>query len=545
MAYEEVKNILEYKNVNDIDYIYVEWEDNTTTWEKMSNLSCRELICGFFKESIKTIQKNERAKEEESRKKREESLLQKMINRNIDEATKAARIQNEILTSLVNNSSSNPLLKGLKIVQPIHQDFLTAESFAQPLPNPSFQSPLRNAFSKLDAKKASVDPPPNTAFVESETKSAKIKSQRLAVLKNNNITVKLENNACVNIMFYYRNDLPSLIFDTKDTVTVYHKSIATYLHSLYLSQSKAFHMFPSADIDDAPESPLEMNMKVKGLSLVCKLRDSFWIISVRNTLGKFFNIYLKSKFVIFNVSKSAYLERLFQLKDTIQQDSLWLENSFKFGLSTLTDKICKNFDVSSLKQFFILGDVKSVFILHLNKIVQRVGQVVSSIQDASTVLIQESYLKFLHFVPGFYGSLKNDTKFFIVKPDGLEEILPSGGMVTFTDEYIEKAELLAVADFVKKILTRQNWEIKIRRSTYLALKRRLNLQAIAMEHTNSIKTIYKAFKANICDSCDRNLRDHLEMSYFRTHRHFIEIAPIRTDNATIPIDEATKLIGTG
>lgn len=533
MVYNEVKSVLEYKNVNDIDYVYVEWKDSTTTWEKMSNLNCRELVCRFFRNAIEVVQENERVKEEELKKKKEEDLLRKMISRNMDESAKVIRAQNEILTSLV-NSSGNSLLKGLGKTQTIYRNSSGIEPF--------IQSSSKSTFPKFDVKNPSIDYSHNATLTELESQRGSVKSQKLMKVKNNSIAIKPGNIPSISIVFYHSDSLLPLIFEDKDIVAVYHKTVATYLHSLYLSQNKTLHVVPSADVEDALESQLEVYMKIKSLSLVCKSQASFWIISTRCNLGNFFNISLKSRFIIFSISKSAYLERLFQLKGIVQQDTLWLGNSFKLGISMLTDEICKNLNVPPSKHFFILGDIKSTFISHLSKVIQRAGRMVNSIQDANAVLIQESYLRFLQFVPGFYGSLKNFTKFFIVKCSGVEEILPSGGIVTFADEYVEKAELLEVADFIKKILAKRNWDIKIRYSTYLTLKHRLSLQTTAIEHINSVKVVYKTFKAKICDFCGESLRDHLEMTHFRTHRYFIEVTSTRIDTMIITIDEATKLV---
>lgn len=561
MANNEVKSILEYKNFNDMDYVYVGWVDGTFSWEKIENLNCKGLICNFFKDALEIIKRNERMNEEKLRKQKEENLLQKMINRNINESVKSTKQQNDILNTLVNKAApntNNSLLKGFKKVNPATSDFIPELNTQNMHPSTYYKDVLLKKH-QIDQNQGiysssnqGIYSSSNQSIYSSSSQSiyspnnneikSKIKVQKISKMNKNNLTIKIDNLPSINLTFYYKDDQLPLIFERKDIAVTRYEDIISYIHFQYISQNKSFNILPTADIDDTSESQFELELKNNNAALVCKSNDTFWIIVSHSTIGSFFNINFKSKFVIFNILKSVYFERLFNLRGTIQQDTVWVTNSFKYGISMLSDKLCKGINIIPSKTFFIFGNIQSTYMSHINKIIQRNAKITTSIQDANTVLIQESYLRFLHLIPGFYNSLKNFTKFFIIKYGEIEEILPSGGIVTFNDEYIKNAELIEVADLIKSLSKRRNWEVKVKISTYLTLKQRLAVQTTAIEHINNVKLIYKTFKENICESCEDNLREYLEMKYFRTHRHFIEISKIKIDNVAIPIHEAIKLV---
>lgn len=543
MASCQVTAILEYKNFNNTDYVYVRWDDCTTSWERISNLSCKELIFAFLQNIVNMIKESEKMKEEELQRKKEENLLQKMLNRNLDESAKLMKTQAEVLNALAssaNQSTPSGEFKKMPVAPKWHA------GFDFPMDNSSrsgviLKQPNKKPISEY-SQGHSIQ---NHSLPDLDYPRPSAKRKEIARVKYNIITINMGDLPSVNIKFFYRDDFASLTFESNDLTFVSHDRIEPYLFSLYTSMRNGFQIFTSVNLQDMPETALEAEMRFREVSMVCRSSsNTFWIISTRTGLGNFIDSQLKSRFTIFKIDESSYFDRLFQFKGIIQQDTLWVEGSFKSGVSALTDEIGKNISLPSSKRIYMFGDSRSTLMVHLHKIIERNGAVVETILDADTVLIEKPYVHFLHFLTGFYTSLRKLTKFFIVKPDGLQEIFPAGGMITFTDEFIEKTELLEVANLLKKLSVKRNWELKIKPTTYTTLKHRLGLQTTASEHIGSVKMIYKEFKNCIYDYHGDDFRAHLEKMHFKTHRYFLEVSTVKIDNMIVTIDEASKLVMT-
>lgn len=589
----EVKNILEYKHHKGLNYFRVQWNDGMTTWERQTDLSCKDLVCAFFREAIGIVRRSESAREEAEKKKNESVLLQRMLEMNMDKLAKDAKAKEKILDDLVNGNTtqrSNSLLKGMRKVEPLAQgpperDVVARKStpahssapFRVPANDPSPVAPSRppppveawTSKAPVDLKsfKAPVDMKQLRPLAKSDTSFSRppeargtipstqsrslteqnqhgIKAPKVRPADNNTLILKLGSNQAIPIVFFFNPYMPSLVFQSEDVVSAGYTTLLPYLHSLYLAQTSDFHVLPSADVDDATDG-LEETLRANSVALVCKSKRSFWIIVSRITVGSFFGMTIRSRLVLFTVAESPYLERLFKVKGVMLPETDWLANSFKFGVSLLVDKLVGQLKLPLTKKTFIFGDTHSVLVGHLSRAVHRACKAVNTLQDAEMVLIQESHLYFLHLLTGFYNSLRTPARFFILKADGLEEILPGGGMITFSDEYVKDAELLEVADLLRKVEQRPNWEVRVMRSTFDILRIRMASDNAPGEYIGSIKLVHKMFKAGLCRTYHRNLRDHLEMTHFRTHRHFVEVSFIRNENGTITISEANRLLGGG
>jgi len=599
----EVKSILEYKNFKGTECFCVEWTDSSISWERIDNLSCRELVCGFLRDAIVAVKESERAKEDEDRRKSEDILLEKMLAINMEELSKVSKMQQKVFDDLTtNDTNTKTLLMGFKRVPAVTSSVFTpgpgarntVPAHVQPSPSvneikrPSLgvqerssaserfssserssvserfssieryssvsekslanerssaserysanERPITNERSSAGERSSTTERPSTTA------QETRIKAPKISEFKHNTITVKISNGQSAVFMFYFKKTISPLLFSENDILPVKHMDLQPYIHNLYLSQARGFHMLPCVDADNGTESAVEVEMRTNKVSLVCSSKGSFWIIASRASLGNFFNIQVRSKIIVFHIGSSEYLRRMFQTRGTMQVETAWLKGTFKFGIGMLTDKVTAAFPLAAFKKIFVFGDATSALMRYLISGIERSGRLGTAMFGSDCVLVQESYLCHLHMAPAFYNALRSTAKFFILRHDGMEEILPRGGMITFSDEFIREAEILEIANFLKKLEYRPSWKLSTTKTTYEVLKLRINTEDTAEEHLSTVRSVYKAFKNAICKECDWNLRDYLEMGNFRTHRHFIEIRQANLSQVLITMEEASKLM---
>ncbi|KAM0681186.1 hypothetical protein GINT2_000380 [Glugoides intestinalis] len=558
----EVKKILEYKNNDGRDYLLVQWNDNTTTWARPESLNCKELICSFFKNAIAILRREERSNEELEKKKKEELLFNKLITNNLKESERLEKEQQRIVSKLLEATISNsnqekektPVLE-FKNRQELKNDDTQSKrkkelldklmKSGQEIWNTPQRSKERIYSTDLINTNIKRQEIANMANIKRQEvpNMANIKRQVVTTMKNNSINIRLGQNMCLNLIFFFKNNFQPLSFDERSIVFCDYKSIFPYLYSLYYENSPNFSILPSSETEATPESPIELYMREKGLMLICKEANSFWVLSTRKGLSKIFSCLFKSKFLLFKIDELYYLNRIFFLRKNAQQETLWLSKSFRFGISMLTDVISNKYLLPKANSIFIIGNIYSTVLFHIYKFYQRNCVIVDSIVEANIVLIQESSIDFLHSTPGFYTSLMNaSTRFLLLSADGINEILPGGGMLTFSDEFIRNAELLTVADTIEILVKKKAWVLKVKESSFLALKARLVSQNTMPAYLYKMKILYTAFKSNISDFSGNYFRDYLEMKYFRTHRHFIEVSLQKNGDASVTIEEARSLI---
>lgn len=538
MKSSEVERILEYKKHNDVDYVLVEWKNKSKSWAKISNLSCKEIVCSFFRNALKILKEEEQANIEEERKKREQILLNKMINNNLKEAVRIEERQAKILSEFIDpldkkSKEDIPFKDVRKMQQLISNPFKANTSDSKVFQNRAeiYKSPLPSAKSSYQSIHKPLYP--------------ERKRQEFTKVKQNNLLLKINDTVTLNLVFYMNNRDPSVLINSENIVFCKTRQIIPHIYPQYMKQDDSLKILPVFHQEDKNETYLHERVRNDRNSIVCRLNDAFWIISLSSTFSNILGIELKTEYVIFRTEKSHCLSDLFEVSNFIQPESLWVEKTFKYGASLMTDFIHSKCKISYFKNVFICGDKKLPLLSHFCKIIKRNGQVVDKITDSDTVIVYESYLDFIHFVPGFYESLRNHTKFFLVKNLQFEEILPYGGIITFTKDFIETAELISVAELVESITRKKNWYIKVNSHIYTTLKKRLSSQNTLPEYLHKMKTVYKAFKENIVEFDGENFRDHLEMSNYKTHRYFLEISTSKIDCNTISIEEAIKLVLSG
>lgn len=556
MSSTEVQRILEYKFYRDMDYVLVMWKDGTTSWARVLGLNCKDAICGFVSEALRILRDSERHAAEQSRQEKEARLLDKILMKNLESFQSM-----EIKQSETTNSNIEDRKPRFTEKTPLHYKPSTSSESADilrhtisgtgdrhPTPLCHYASSTQGSESLVrhySSHKRPVQGDKHCVSSTAKQHSNKLdqrpyaKKPALEVMKVNSMLIIIDPNTNLTIKFYYRDSLPVVSIDISTASFANFDVLASHLYSIYLSGA-GFSFFPSEDPEAAPETIFERYMRSNRLFLVQNHGGCVWILYAPDVQDDLFKITTNSRFFIFKIEDDPFLNNLCSMKSFVGENTAWARGTFKFGVGMLGDFLYKDAVLPCARTIFLFGNLR--LMRHLLNFVRNRGEIVDSIESASTVLIQSSYLDFLHQIPGFYESLRKHTRFFLENGSGFEEILISGGMVTFSNEFIEESELLAVADLIGTLSRRKNWEIKIKKSTYVILKRRLAAQQYPPEYLSKIKNIYRVFKNSVLEGFEGSLRDYLESKYFKTHRLFLEVSLLKVADGTVTIDEALRLV---
>lgn len=593
MSKNEVLKILEYKNHKDIDYVLVLWNDNTTSWTGVLSLKCKDLICGFVKDLIGILKKEERSVAEKDRIMKEERILNSILMKNLQDSTALEVKQADFINKIIDNkglsaesnfgrhdfqNARNTKMQSNVINQPrnkndsrILNDFYGKTGFKNQLTEGKLHSSSsiskeeeylksrtrEDIFYKNDEGNRSIENVSMHRFNNSydRMQSSKIeetfknfdisknhqKAKKVAIQKStvNSLFIKIDHLNTISIDFFYNSVFPVINLDVEAASFVKFDFVAARLYSYFLNGS-GYSFFPSVDSVNSLKTNFEVLLKKEDLVMIQKNGDFVWIVLPCSSNFNLFKIPVDSKFFIFKIENDQYFEELSKMRNFMSLNSQWIKSTFRIGGNLLSDYLYRNVQLPLSKSIFIFGDPRST--QHLSSFAKNKGELTSKIAFASLILIQKQYMDFLHLLPGFYDSLRNHSKYFLESDNGFEEILKSGGMATFSDEFVMNAELMSISDFIDIISMKPGWEIKVRQSTYSLLKRRLASQQTAPEYLYKIKNIYKVFKSSIVDDCANDLRSYLEGRYYRSHRFFLEISSLEITECMISIEDATRLV---
>lgn len=371
---------------------------------------------------------------------------------------------------------------------------------------------------------------------------AVIKRQAIQKFKNNSIIAKLDERASISAEFYCNSDLLPITFESKELFLINFSAIYSYLYTLFISKNGHFGFYPSVEPLDRPANEFEAAVLTADAVVSGIYKDHLWMLYPCRDNQVLFKHNTKSKYLIIKAKKDAFITDLLVETKLISNLNLWAADKYKFGIDMLTDAIYDHFGLPESKNIYIFGSSSTYSGKHLFKLANLLGNSTGKTTAADLVLIQESFLPLLHRLPSFYDIVKTRTRFFVQKDNTFEEVLQRGGLITFSIEFLEQVELLAVADLVEMIQRKPVWEIKVTRNLYNVLKRRLSAQSTMPDYLHRMKLVYKTFKNNLVE-CERvHLIEELEGKHFRTHRHFIEIDTAKRSDFAVSIDEAINMV---
>lgn len=547
MATVQANKIIEYKYFNNLHYVQVEWNDKTVSWTRLNSLKNKELLYTFIKEAIFILRQEAKEEEEKIEKEKNERLLAMVMNDNIKSSAHAeeanARVFKEILkdTKIKNETS----FLGIKKIQPLNDNSFFNKKGAEPVHKPSYpkQSEIKSQQSSyLMPEKKKIEMNFERPSMVSDYSRPVVKRPAISKMKCNTLIARVDDLQKLAIEFYFDEDFLPLCFESADLFYLNFQSVYPYLYSVFMSENRDFGIYPSIETNDQVYTELESTLRETGTLLAGFHKDFIWFVLTCKPDKYVFRHCPASKFLIIKIKKDKFISNLVQRKPEISQQNLWGKDTFKFGVDVLTDSLYEHCTFPSSKNIFIVGDSKTLSGQHLFKYSSFVGNITTNFLNADLVLIQEFYMPFLHYVPNFYDSLKTKTKFLLQSGTDFQEILVKGGFITFSDEFLEKAELLAVADLIEMIIRKPNWEIKVTRSLYNILKRKLVSQSTLPDYLHKMKLIYKTFKSNIVDCDEVDLICNLKRNSYRTHRHFIEVSSIKGSEFSHTIDEAIEIV---
>lgn len=539
----EIQKILEYRLYQNTDHVLVMWEDGTTSWIRAQGLKCKDKMCEFVSEALEILRKHKRSITEQSLQEKEEKLLDRILVKNLEDLHSTEMKQSEIINNIVGDkrlrSTRETSMRHRSLPKNAGRYFTsTAENAcsdpAESLSPGQSVKPIRShhgihqneQWQGVEARSEALDGP-------------RVKRAASEIVKANTMIVAISQDTSIAINFRFRDTPLTVSIDVSASTFVSFDVLAPHLYSIYLSGS-GFPFFPSEEPEGTPRTDFESYMRSNRLFLIHRQEECAWILYAPESQDNLFKVAISSRFLVFRIEGDSFLNDLCGMKNFVGENTVWSQGTFRFGSGVLGDFLYKDAIFPQSKGIFLLGN--SRLMRHLLSFAKNRGEIVGSMELASTVLIQKSYMDFLHQVPGFYESLHKRARFFLESGSCLEEILINGGMVTFSNEFIESFELLAVADLVGALSRRKNWEVKVRRSTYVALKKRLSAHQCAPEHLSKMKGIYRVFRESILEGFEGNLRDYLESRHYKTHRFFLEVSLLKLADGTVTIDEALQIV---
>lgn len=552
----EVLQILEYKSYKEVDYFLVKWRDNSTSWSKARNLNCKDKIVEFIKKTIKIIEEKERQKAKETRDIEENEVLKRLMANNIKETAKAEAKNLEHIKNLINakkpkndsgyyNSETitkqppRPINRGLAheshITHPPNQDQTIPfkktkpdiDIFRRATENVPTESPLKMSFDRIPIQDSLFKP------------KREIKNNNI-IIKSNTINIKISETESLTIECFINEKIPPINLTLASGTLIGIDQIYSKLFANYF-QYGGLDFFPSDDSKLSELSDFEVKMSAKKLVFLQQTLSIVWGIYVPSQNEDLIFIKNKPRFMIFKFKVDSYFESICKLKNFAQSSTHWVEKSYKISHHLLSDYLFKDFALPNTKKVFILGDFRSSKLL--STFVSNKGEVVNDIIHATTALVEKDKLPFLHLIPNFYNSLRSEIRYYLFESANFEEILPSGGIITFDDAFLKNADIMIIVEFIELILKKKNWGVKIKQASLDIVHKRMNAPSVDVGCLHRIKRMHQVFCDNICDPGNGDcLRDHLESIFHRIHRFFLEISTEKFGDGIVKIDEAYRLL---
>lgn len=579
MATAMVKKILEYKNHNNVDFFLVIWHDNTTSWVSASNLKCKDMIIEFVESAIKIIGENERMMAQRRREQNEKEMLEKLMLKNEKDVIKIESKNlehiNGILNQVKNNeeprvqkignhakdfynlpnknveNNSNLFFlngmanKGFFDNKESHKNEIFKNKYqsGNEIFNNQFKKISQNVFEKEEPKKVVSNISVRDEIIKSASSipyEPPVKKQVSRLMKINSAFIKLTDEEFLTINFYCSEDMPVLNFDISFGSFIDLDQISSCLFLNYY-KGYGYNFYPSDDTSDLVASQFEEILKNHNLFYIQKIENTVWGLCASNGNQNFLKIEVKSRFVIFKFDNNEKLNYISSIKNFALPNTLWVKDTFKLGNQLFGNFLFKDNSITLGKSIFIFDDERSSS--HLISYAKNYGEIVNNLDYADTVLVSEIYLNFLHLIPKFYVAIRKNIRFYLVNNFLLSEILPNGGLITFSSDYLQNVELLILSDFLDLISRKKNWEIKISKENFQAFEKRLNEQKTDPTFLHKVKKIYQFLSKSLyLEFYDGDLRDHLESVFYKTHRFFFTISTLKFLDGTVSMEDACQII---
>lgn len=560
MAVAHVKKILEYKNHNNDDFFLVVWQDNSKTWVYAANLNCKELIIEFIQSAIKLIEDNVRIQAQIKREKAEKEILEKLMRKNEKdvieiESKNLEHIKNILRNTKKQNNGKNQkkmdltkennkeynndrpgYFNGMRRAIDTENRHLNEKDIYSSQFNKISQNIFKNEFSKTTQNEFIELDSSISGSIYSEPISKKWEGRSM---KSTSLIVKIIEDEFLTINFYYNENIPVINFDISLGTFVMLNDIACKLFLPY-ANGHGFAFYPSIDNNTQP-SFFEEILKNQGLFYMQKIENTVWVLGAVNDSIDLFKIRICSRFVLFRFENDEILSFTSKLQNFSLANSAWVKDSFRIGNQLLSNFLFKDNYHQIGKTIFILADKRMSD--DLFSYIKNFGEIVTNIEAADTVIISEPYLNFLHLIQKFYVSLRKATRFLLLQKHSFLEILPNGGIITFSSDFLKNVEVLLISDFLDLIAKKNNWMIKISNDNFQTFERRLNEQKTDPAFLHIVKKVYQILSRSIyLDSLDTNLRDHLESTFYKTHRFFLNICNIKLSDSSISLEEACQIV---
>lgn len=474
---------------------------------------------------------------EQSYKNKSEDLFPRLpsFNQNIN-SNSQFKINEEALNEAADFDESNILkntLSEFRIEKPIPSNNKNTFNIL-PIKNSEILNENRKKF------KSNLDSSKNNKSFKSISNQSTISPYRSI----NSVVIKVFNNQFYTIYFYIEPNMPVINLDISHGSFINYSKIFFEMFSSYYN-GIGWVSYPSVDSEIDNQSLLSslfFKMSKDNLFFVQKSGEFIWVLAACGSENTIFKHNEGSKFIIskFEVNHPV-LSQIASIKSFSQPNTQWVSNNFKLASCISSDYLFRNIDIPIGKDIFIVGD--KMKLNHLITFLKNKGEIVNKIVDAKTIIIQSNYLSYVNQVLGFYFALRQEIDVYLLEDFQFKRIFPSGGMITFHDDFINSADLLTICEFFEFVSSKKSWDVRINNRQFEIVKNRIDDIANDNTYISKVTRIYQLFQSKLyTEIYIGNLRDHLESKYNFSSRLFLEVAIVKYEATFVTVEEAYKLV---
>lgn len=521
MKSSKVKAILQYRCVDHEDFFLVLWEDRSTSWTRLSNLSCRAAISGFMEKCLKILKECEEKEKKGNQKKFEEEMLRKIIDSNTSMAmaSPAAKPQDTIVNDIIQKSavSKKPCLEAYSEYKHPLKPIDTA--FTVPFSTPSSLG-----------KYQLVSTPANKPVLNRGD------------LSSNIFRIKNKDTTLQEIRFYYKEEALVMDVELSSVSFILFEQLAGFIFQMYSRNAPFFRLF-CGEVEDDSESPLEAELRSSRSFMLYSLNNATWILYCPPSDGvNIFRLKNAPRFILMCVEGSGFMEKLNPLKRTRINNSSWLKTKFAAAPLFLSDYLFVDQRYPEGGSSFYVGNPNSYIGRHVLTILRNTTGVTSHYRDGCNVIVHESYYDFLHQIDGFELMLQKHCKFYGIENYKVAHVLKHGCVFALTSHFSENCDL-TFFEFVNKLAARRNWIIRISELVFFILQSRVQLFDKAKQEGPMIKNALRILKSSIVQLDTTNIRHGIRRMYWKEYRRFYCIDVKRDGADVISLEDAFRILG--
>ncbi|KAL6121270.1 hypothetical protein NUSPORA_01836 [Nucleospora cyclopteri] len=512
----EIENsILQYKIYENTIFFLVRWKDGTESWTRISNISNKNLVLDFVRNCLKRL-RFKKNKEKEIEDQKVENILKEQLMKNSQETLKKEEKDFEEIKR--------------SIIDGINKEKEAAKS---------------NNY-KEEKQFGEKHKEEERDIVISEKK---INNMRKNAYENKGFNqIAIYNNEILLLIckFYFYEKFKNISIDIKNCVLVKFQKLASYLK--FLQNNNKLYMCTFIAEENSKDFDFTNYLYKNELFGLVFSQNFAWVIYIPNKNHKLVDVSTGSSNILFRVPLSDKLKLYQNMKFDLGQTFSWVLNTYQAGLLQYEKNLFNNTtEIESGQKYFPIVDNNSYKGLHLKNYLSKYGTISSKIDKSVNVVLQQSYKDFIHAIkPNEKVSVQlKNVKYFCENDYKIQEVLKNGGILTFTNEFLEFGSLDNLIELFDVIDKKENWTIKIPFEAYKIFKKRLIDLNLSKEENQKFKGVYNAFKQGCIEfnfTTANDLRMYLEKKFVKTCRFVVVIGMENEFIDCMNIEDAKKFV---